>query len=97
MEYRDVARDFAALDARFHAAAAAAQPKLTAACDAAARTRAIVGERTHVCLEQQAAVARLQTLAQRGSVSLQYEDDQAGTRAERLRCASPLFENHNSS
>jgi hypothetical protein len=54
MEYRDVARDFAALDARFHAAAAAAQPKLTAACDAAARTRAIVGERTQVCLEQQA-------------------------------------------
>lgn len=55
--------------------------------DSAARTRAIVGERTQVCIEQQAAVARLQTLAQRGSVSLQYEDDQAGTRAEQLRCA----------
>ena len=95
MEYRDVARDTQELDARFHAAALVAQPELTAAVDARVRASAIVEQRTQICLAHQAEVTRLQALVQRGLASLESEDDQAGSRAERLRSATAqLRESH---
>jgi hypothetical protein len=88
MEYSDPARSAAELDARFHAAAMVAQPELTAAVDAKRLAESAVQQWTQVCREQWAAVTRLQDLTLRGSLSLQYEDDEPGSRESRLRAAT---------
>jgi hypothetical protein len=88
MEYSDPARNAAELDARFHAIAMLYAPELTKAQDAKRLAEIAVQQWTQVCREQWAAVTRLQDLTLRGSLSLQHEDDEPGTRQQRLRAAT---------